>query len=227
MAKLDRTNLTSSRSYLFRGRIRCTACERKMQGGTIRNHTFYRCIARTLTPGSAALADHPRTVNLREDHLVGPVNEWIGSLFTPGNLDNTIRDLVAAQDTAPESRRRTDAERRLADAEAKLRRHQAAIEAGIDPTALVEAVNAANAERTAARNELQNVPSASTLTEDSVRVMLDSLGDITSVLNRASFDDLAPVYEELDLQVRFEPAERVALVSLSPRVVNECVRGGT
>ncbi len=198
-----------------------------MQGGAIRNHTFYRCIARTLAPGSAALADHPRTVNLREDHLVGPVNEWIGSLFGPGNLDNTIRELVGAQDMAPESRRRLDAQRRLADAEAKLRRHQAAIEAGIDPTALVEAVNAANAERAAARAELNNLPVAQTLTEDTVRAMLESLGEITSVLNRASFDDLAPVYEELDLQVRFEPTERVALVSVSPRVVNECVRGGT
>ncbi len=226
-AKLERSNLTSSRPYLFRGRIRCTACERKMQGGAIRNHTFYRCIARTLAPGSAALADHPRTVNLREDHLVGPVNEWIGSLFGPGNLDNTIRELVGAQDMAPESRRRLDAQRRLADAEAKLRRHQAAIEAGIDPTALVEAVNAANAERAAARAELNNLPVAQTLTEDTVRAMLESLGEITSVLNRASFDDLAPVYEELDLQVRFEPTERVALVSVSPRVVNECVRGGT
>ncbi len=57
--------------------------------------------------------------------------------------------------------------------------------------------------------------------------MLASLGDITSVLNRASLDDLAPVYHDLGLQIRFEPTERVALVAVSPRVVNECVRGGT
>jgi hypothetical protein len=119
------------------------------------------------------------------------------------------------------------AERRLADAEAKLRRHQAAIEAGIDPTALVEAVNTANAERAAARAELNNLPQSQTLTEDDIRTLLTSLGDITSVLNRASLDDLAPVYQDLGLQIRFEPIERIALVSLSPRVVNECVRGGT
>jgi hypothetical protein len=226
-AKLERSNLTSSRPYLFRGRIRCTLCERKMQGGIIREHTFYRCIARTLAPGSSALSDHPRTVNLREDHLVGPVNEWIGSLFAPESIDSTVRELVASQGVAPESQRRLDAERRLAAAEAKLRRHQAAIEAGIDPTALVEAVNAANAERAAARAELNNLPVSQTLSEDDIRTMLTSLGDITSVLNRASVDDLAPVYQELGLQVRFEPTDRVALVSVSPRVVNECVRGGT
>lgn len=46
------------------------------------------------------------------------------------------------------------ARKRLADAEAKLRRYQDAIGAGIDPAALVEAINTAQAERAAARAEL-------------------------------------------------------------------------
>jgi hypothetical protein len=39
---------------------------------TVRKSTYYRCLARTIAPGSPVLADHPRTVNLREDH-VAPV----------------------------------------------------------------------------------------------------------------------------------------------------------
>jgi hypothetical protein len=34
---------------------------------------------RTLAPGSAVLADHPRTVNVREDVITAWINEWIGS----------------------------------------------------------------------------------------------------------------------------------------------------
>lgn len=76
------------------GRISCVVsfadlCDRKMQAASIRQDVYYRCLAKTLAPGSLMLADHPRTVNLREDHLVRPLNAWIGGLFRPDNLDNT------------------------------------------------------------------------------------------------------------------------------------------
>ncbi|MFI5783233.1 hypothetical protein [Nocardia sp. NPDC051570] len=60
--------------YQFRGRIRCDICERKMQAATPHDAIYYRCTARTLPPGSPAQADHPKTVNMRETHLVRPVN---------------------------------------------------------------------------------------------------------------------------------------------------------
>jgi hypothetical protein len=61
-----------------------------MQGTTIRKSVYYRCTARTLAPGSPALADHPRTVNVREDHILGPLNKWIGSVFARENVDETV-----------------------------------------------------------------------------------------------------------------------------------------
>ena len=74
-AKLTRTRSTGTRPYLFRGLIRCGICRRRMQGTTVRQHdTYYRCLARTLAPGSAALADHPKTVNVRQDQLLEPLN---------------------------------------------------------------------------------------------------------------------------------------------------------
>ena len=72
-----------------------------MQGAVIRKReTYYRCLARTLAPGSAALAGHPRTVNLREFDVVEPLNAWIGSLFSKGNVERTVAALVASQDGA-------------------------------------------------------------------------------------------------------------------------------
>lgn len=88
-AKLERTRVTGKRPYLLRGLVRCDLCDRKMQAASIRQDVYYRCLAKTLAPGSLMLADHPRTVNLREDHLVRPLNAWIGGLFRPDNLDNT------------------------------------------------------------------------------------------------------------------------------------------
>ncbi|MCM6779091.1 recombinase family protein, partial [Nocardia sp. CDC159] len=42
-------------------------------------------------------ADHPKTVNLREAHLVHPVNTWLAGLFSPSNRARTIEALVSAQ----------------------------------------------------------------------------------------------------------------------------------
>jgi hypothetical protein len=62
--------------------------QRKMAGEMVRKNAYYRCAARTLAPGSAALADHPSTVNLREDVIVDALNRWIGRLFHPENVDH-------------------------------------------------------------------------------------------------------------------------------------------
>ena len=80
------------------------------------------------------------------------VNEWIGRLFAPENVDNTIAELLGTQEAGRDGGRDllAAAKKRLASAEERLRRHQAAIEAGIDPVALVEVINQAQAERAAA-----------------------------------------------------------------------------
>lgn len=134
IAKLERTRNSGTRLYLLRGMVYCDICDRRMQGANIRNDHYYRCLSRTLVPGSAALSSHPKTVNLREDLLLGPLDEWIGGLFAPENVDRTVATLLGSQERASGSglAQREAAKKRLADAEARLRRHQAAIEAGID-----------------------------------------------------------------------------------------------
>ena len=96
-AQLERTRQSGTRPYLFRGRIRCAICTRKMQGGKIRQDSYYRCLARTLAPGSAALAEHPRTVNLRESVVLGPLNDWLGELFAREKRDRLVAGLLNAQ----------------------------------------------------------------------------------------------------------------------------------
>jgi hypothetical protein len=53
-----------------------------------------------------------------------------------------------------------------------------AIEAGVDPAALVEAINTAQAERAAVRAELDSAPAQRTLDRADVFAMVDSLGDV-------------------------------------------------
>uniref|UniRef100_UPI001C5556B3 zinc ribbon domain-containing protein n=1 Tax=Amycolatopsis anabasis TaxID=1840409 RepID=UPI001C5556B3 len=98
IAKLDRERVASKHTYLLKGLVRCEICERRMQGAAIRKGIYYRCIARTLAPGSAALADHPKTVNLREDAVVPRLHDWLARVFDRENRDETVNALVGSQD---------------------------------------------------------------------------------------------------------------------------------
>lgn len=116
IAKRERTRTTGTRPYLLRGLMRSGICGRRMQGAMIRkHHIYYRCLARTLAPGSAALADHPKTVNLGEDDVLEPLNGWIGHLFGDENVDRTLAALIASRaETTAASNGQSAMKKRLA-----------------------------------------------------------------------------------------------------------------
>lgn len=228
-AQMERQRVSGTRPYALRGLVRCAACGRKMQGAVIRKtELYYRCAARSLAPGSAALAGHPRTVNLREYEVVEALNAWIGQLFKSYNLEGTVRALVASQDAVDGRTAAVEAaKKRVAEAESRLKRLHAAIEAGAEPAALVEPINDTQATRTAAQAELDAMPNQHALTETDVHALIDSLGDVSTRLKDADPDHLAQLYSELGLELRYNPDERTVDVTATPRVVSERVRGGT
>ncbi|MFC0435568.1 recombinase family protein [Kutzneria buriramensis] len=227
-AKLERTRTSGTRPYLLRGLVVCGICTRRMQGATVRKiNTYYRCHARTLAPGSAALSDHPRTVNLREDVLLDPLNEWIGRLFDRANVDRTVTALIGSQEGLKGADTRSVAEKRLADAETRLRRFHAAIEAGVDPSALVDPINEAQDQRAAAKAQLEGLQAPNLMTEAEAYARIDSLGDVGKTVKQGSPENLSRLYRALHLQLNYHPVERAVDATISVRVVSECVRGGT
>ncbi|ATE55730.1 recombinase family protein [Actinosynnema pretiosum] len=228
--KAERSERPTKRPYLFRGRVRCTICGRKMEASPRARGVYYRCPARTLAPGAPALAEHPPTVYLREDVLQDAVNGWLGGLFAPQNLDRTVAALVASQEgAAGKGDSREAARLRLSKAEEQLSRFQEAIKAGIDPLALVEAVNEAQAVRTAAKAELEGLPVPNLLGAAEVHAMIDSLGNVGAALKGAGIERVAGLYTAVDLQVRYTHTARRADVIIKPAgcVNNVRVRGGT
>jgi DNA invertase Pin-like site-specific DNA recombinase len=226
--KAERSGRPTKRTYLFRGRIRCSLCSRKMEASPRAHAMYYRCPARTLAPGSPVLATHPPAVYLREDPIEEAVNKWLGGLFDSANVDRTVAALVASQ-AGGRPANRDGAKRRLAEAEAKLGKFQAAIVAGIDPKALVEAVNSAQAERAAAKAELESDRMPGGIADAEIWAMIDSLGDVGTALAGAKPESLASLYEAVDLQVCFDQAAKAADLIIQPmrRVNSKCVRGGT
>ncbi|GAB3292664.1 hypothetical protein [Parasphingorhabdus pacifica] len=64
----------------------------------------------------------------------------------------------------------------------------------MDPEALIEAINEAQAQRAAARAELNNTPTPNAPTGGEVYAMIDALGDIGVALSDAKPDRLASLY---------------------------------
>ncbi len=228
--KTERSGRPTTRAYLFRGRIRCAVCSRKMEASPRAHGMYYRCPARTLAPSSPALALHPPAVYLREEPVRDAVNSWLGGLFTRQNVDQTVAALVASQRAAGGERCTSEAAKQhLAEAEARLRRYQAAIAAGVDPAALLEAINEAQAQRAAVRAALDNRPTPNLLSPAEVYAMIDALGDVGHALSGTEPEHLANLYTAVGLQVRYQPTTHTADVTLQPvgRVNSACVRGGT
>jgi hypothetical protein len=88
-----------------------------------------------MAPGSAALTDHPLTVNLREDVIVDARNSWIGRLF---DLATLIRPSPSCSVRNQPPRRSTCAPRRRRTAPTAV---PSAIAAGADPAAVIEPMN--------------------------------------------------------------------------------------
>jgi hypothetical protein len=153
------------------------------------------------------------------------VNDWLSGLFAPENVDRTVAALLGSQGDEQGSREAVKV--RLANAEAKMRRFQSAIEAGVDPVALVESINSAQAERAALRAELDNLPTGDTRTDGEIYARIDQLTEIGTGLAKSDPDRLASFYTAVDLRVCYDHETGTADVTIEPlsRVNSACVRG--
>jgi hypothetical protein len=172
------------------------------------------------------LATHPKNVYLPERAVLDALNEWIGMLFAPEHRDTTVDQLLASAGvTELDSSAPARAKRNTTEARKKLRRLQEAIAAGANPAALVDMINAAQAELEAAEAEQARRPDALTLTRADVYAMIDYLGDIGTALKRADPAELQRLYEALRLEITYHADENAADVTIRPGRDSARVRG--
>uniref|UniRef100_UPI0031CE372B recombinase family protein n=1 Tax=Saccharothrix mutabilis TaxID=33921 RepID=UPI0031CE372B len=215
--KLERGPKAAKRPYPLRGRVRCGYCTRRMEGTPRATRTYYRCSARTLVPGSPALNGHPKNVYLPETAVLEPLGKWLSGLFAPENVDQTLSALVESQDKVGSSDNGHEAaKKRLEAAEGRLRRFQQAIASGIDPAALVEAVNEAQAQRAAAKAELEGVSAPGGVSDAEIYAMIDSFGDVHEIIKRADAAKLEQLFAELRLEMVYNAEGRTVDVTIRP-----------
>lgn len=91
---------------------------------------------------------------------------------------------------------------------------------------LDESMHQAQAERAAARAEMDNAPEPTALTDAEVYAVIDSLGDVGAALSGADPEGLTKLYGELRLDLRYDAENAIVDVTANPRVNSVRVRGG-
>ena len=226
-ATLQRSPRPTPRPYTLRGLLYCGICGRKMQGSWNNGAAYYRCVFLTQYAAKNKI-DHPRAVYLREDQLLPTLDRWLAGKFGPGALPQTVRELQQTQDGEAGNAPDTQARREIANCDAKLRAHRAALEAGADPKVIAGWMAEVQAQRAAAEARLGQGTRRPRLTAEEITRIVSSLRDLISVLANADPADKAEIYGQLGLALTYRPGEQKVSAEAKPwegMYVSKCPRG--
>ncbi|MGH3251922.1 MAG: recombinase family protein [Trebonia sp.] len=221
----ERSPRRTSRGFSLRGLLRCGLCGRKMQGSWNNGKAHYRC---TFLNQYAAKnkVDHPISVYLREELLLPQLDAWLSRKFDPIAITSTVRELEAAQ--ADDPKPDDSAQHEIADCDAKLRQHRAALEAGADAVLVTSWMNETQAKRAAAESRLRKPSGRRRMTRDEITSLVKAVGDVMQVLKDADPADKAEIYSQLGLTLTYHPNEKRVVAEARPAsimYVGACPRG--
>ena len=200
--------------YPLAGLVVCDACGKKLQGNTVRGHSFYRCQLSLDYPSPTT--DHQRSLSVREDRLLAHVDRWLSGLFAPGNIEATATAIVTAD---AEGRHEDPAVARaritLLECERKLAKHLDGLEAGIPADVIASRIAATQRENDAAGAVLAlALPTQEPLLREEVLETLSLLRDVPELLGEIEQADRAALYQALGLRVSYRRVGSVEQVRL-------------
>jgi site-specific DNA recombinase len=194
-----------------------------MQGAVSGNHTYYRCKFASEYAHATALG-HPRSVNLREDHLLPHLDSWLAELFGAEHLDDTGQAMAAGggvngtDDTSA-------IKAAIRECDRKLERYRQALEADADPVLVAGWIKQATRERAGAEAQLREaeLAAAATVTAAQLRSEIEAIGGLFPLLHSSDTQLKAKFYEKVGLECVYDPGSQVVKAC----VLNGRVGGGT
>jgi site-specific DNA recombinase len=170
--------------YALRGCVWYGICKRRILSHWANAVPYCRC----RFPAGYALAnhvEHPLNANLREDAIIGQVDDWLTPEFAPHRLTNTIRDLATAQQ--PDITRGMSGDDevacKIANCDTRLAQYRAALDAGANSATVAAWI--AETEAECATYELAMRwydPRPHRMSEAEIMAIVDKLADIARVL---------------------------------------------
>lgn len=215
---LESKRRATTRRYVLSGLVHCGDCERKMNGAWIHGRAYYRCAFPREYALTKRLADHPRTLAVREEVIVPALDSWLAQVFHPRNIDATVEALTAAGGGGDEAAtaRAEAARRKISDCDERLARYRSLVEAGTDPKVVSAWIAEVQGERLAAERELARTVGAEPLTADEVRRLVRAVKDPVKMLRQADPALKATIYADLGVRLEYVHGERLVRVEAMP-----------
>ena len=127
-----------------------------------------------------------------------------------------MRLLEQAQGADVDDAITAEARRDIADCDAKLRQHRAALEAGADRAIVTGWMADTQAHRAAAEARMRPGPQRLRMSREEITRHLAAIGDVTSVLATGNPADKAALYGQLGLALTYHPAAATVAVKARP-----------
>ena len=223
--QVTRRPRTSPRPYVLRGLLFCGICTRRMQGSWNNDQAYYRCTypyeyARTND------IDHPRVVYLREAEVLPELDAWLSKSLDHARLPATIEALAASQDDAI-PREVAALQDEIATCGQKLAQYRKALDSGADPAVVGQWITETQARKLAADARLRAAtgtrPAPTRMTKEQIAATVTTIRDLMRALRTAATEDKAEIYAGLNLQLTYQPKERI--VSTQAGVGRTCTKG--
>jgi site-specific DNA recombinase len=221
----DTASVQPRTEYLYRGLLHCGICGLRMWGNHRRSSTYYSCQPSHQRSANIP-AEHPKTIYLNEKRLNTALFTYLGTaIFGPDRLDYWTRCLDAAagpERTAPAAERIKATQAELADLERRLGRQLLNLETEETTPALRRRVAARVAELEEAITErgqrieaLTEQATAEAPTFADVAPLLAALPVLATGLDATPQRDLRALFDQLNLEVVYQPAEHALDVGLT------------
>ena len=172
-----------------------------MRCGVCKPH--YRC---TFLSQYAAKnkVSHPTSVYLREEQLLPEIDAWLSRKFDAVAFTSAVREFEAAHPGEPEPDE--GAQQEIAECDAKLRQHRAALEAGADPVLVTSWMKETQARRALTQARLKKPARRRRMTEEEIMNLVTELGGIMEALKDADPADKAEIYRRIGLTLTYDPS---------------------
>jgi site-specific DNA recombinase len=200
--------------YSLRGMLSCGICGRTMQGafrdsrrkgGTGR--VLYKCEPHKHRALPAEV-EHPPSVYVREDAIIGPLYKWVEKLTDP-------EVLAGGQAADPAHVARLAGLRaELRDTKSKISKLIASIEAGIDPALIAPQIAARQGEKGRIERQIAAMNTEHGMSPAEIEVVAQEMGGLAKVLSLAAAEERLEVYESLQIKMVYEPIQRLVRAQL-------------
>ena len=152
----------------------------------------------------------PRNVTLRQDAILGPLDNWLFRKFDVRHLAQTVNELPPPRNSAaPIDGPDGETASRIAACDRKLTGYRAALDAGGDPAPISRWITETTAERARLVARTRPAKPRAPMTRDQIASIVTVLGDILAVLKDADPADKAETYSQLGLRLTYQPGQRI------------------